>query len=58
MNLDYANEAGRMARERGRGIETCPLYAAGEDGRRWQAAWKSGWEAKDAEMAKAVKGGR
>lgn len=56
MNLDHARAAGRMARENGRGLDTCPLYAMGEMGRTWQAAWKSGWEAKNAEMAKVNRG--
>lgn len=56
--LEHARQAGENARAAGRGIDTCPLYAMGEDGRRWQAAWRQGWNARDAEMAKAVKRGR
>ena len=53
MNLDHARSAGSMARERGRGIDTCPLYAMGQMGWVWQRAWMAGWKAKDAEVRRA-----
>lgn len=47
VNLDQAREAGRWAREAGRGIETCPTYAIGQQGYEMRAAWRSGWAEED-----------
>lgn len=42
-SLAHAYEAGRSARERGRDLSDCPLYAMGELGRRWRERWADGW---------------
>lgn len=43
MDIDQARVAGGWARENGRGIETCPTYALGEQGEPYRKAWKAGW---------------
>lgn len=48
MNLEHAHAAGFCARQAGRGVETCPLYAMGEIGWTWQRAWLSGWNKAEA----------
>lgn len=40
---DEAREAGRNARERGRGMDTCPEYGMGEEAYRARKAWRLGW---------------
>jgi len=50
MNLEHAREAGALARQNGRGIDTCPLYAMGEMGWTLQRAWLSGWNKAEAEF--------
>ncbi len=42
--LAHARQAGRWAREAGRPITSCPMYAMGALGRAWRDAWCAGWK--------------
>jgi hypothetical protein len=41
--IPWARYAGQQAREHGREIKTCPMYALGEEGRLLRKAWEDGW---------------
>jgi len=51
---EQAVEAGRRARQAGKGRETGPLYEMGDAGQRLRDAWRSGWDAEDQERRKRV----
>jgi len=50
---EEAQQAGRWAREAGRGIDSCPEYGQGERAYQARKAWREGWaEAGPKERAK------
>jgi len=55
MDIEQARIAGGWARENGRGIDTCPTYAIGEQGEPYRRAWKEGWRATDERMRREGK---
>lgn len=40
---EEAYQAGRWAREAGRGIDSCPEYGQGERAYQARKAWREGW---------------
>lgn len=46
-----AYQAGRYARQAGRGLESCPRYGITPEARQEVAQWRRGWEDQDREMA-------
>lgn len=50
MNIQQARVAGGWAREAGRGIESCPTYAIGEQGAPYRQAWRDGWAERDRQI--------
>lgn len=40
---EEARQAGRWAREAGRGLDSCPEYGLGEEACRARKAWRAGW---------------
>lgn len=48
--LAQAYTAGRNARERGRDLTDCPIYALGQLGQPWRDAWCDGWRSAGPEL--------
>lgn len=48
--LAQARECGFFAREAGREVTSCPMFALGDLGRPERQAWVEGWKQRDREL--------
>lgn len=48
---EQAQQAGCYARQAGRKLDACPLFAMGKDGDLLREAWRQGWQDEDARRA-------
>lgn len=49
---ERAKQADTSARQAGRPVSACPLYAMGKDGELLREAWRAGWDEENERRAK------